>query len=60
MLKQAYSNVEGPPSHTGKMRKSENSRIKDAVQALALCHNVTPVYENNEDSETSKYNLILN
>lgn len=39
-----------------KFRRSENSRIKDAVQALALCHNVTPVYETSENSETSKYN----
>lgn len=37
----------------GKVRRSENTRIKDAVQALALCHNVTPVYESLEESETS-------
>lgn len=30
---------------TGKVRKSESTRIYDAVHALALCHNVTPVYD---------------
>lgn len=59
VLKQSYTNVEGTSTHSGKLRKSENSRIKDAVQALALCHNVTPVYEEGEDSETSKIILIL-
>lgn len=28
-----------------KVRKSVNSRIHEAVKAIALCHNVTPVYE---------------
>ncbi|XP_075389211.1 putative phospholipid-transporting ATPase IIB isoform X2 [Tenrec ecaudatus] len=28
-----------------KVRKSVSSRIHDAVKAIALCHNVTPVYE---------------
>lgn len=27
------------------MRKSVSSRIHEAVKAIALCHNVTPVYE---------------
>lgn len=32
-------------------RRSETTRVKDAVQALALCHNVTPTYESdNHDS----------
>lgn len=31
--------------HSGKVRRSENTRIYDAVHALALCHNVTPVYD---------------
>ncbi|XP_034948084.1 probable phospholipid-transporting ATPase IIB isoform X2 [Chelonus insularis] len=29
----------------GKVRRSENTRIFEAVHALALCHNVTPVYD---------------
>lgn len=32
-------------AHSGKVRRSENTRIYDAVHALALCHNVTPVYD---------------
>lgn len=28
-----------------KVRKSVISRIHEAVKAIALCHNVTPVYE---------------
>ena len=32
-------------AHSGKVRRSENTRIFDAVKALALCHNVTPVYD---------------
>ncbi|XP_043263652.1 probable phospholipid-transporting ATPase IIB isoform X1 [Colletes gigas] len=31
--------------HSGKVRRSESTRIYDAVHALALCHNVTPVYD---------------
>ncbi|XP_012286007.1 probable phospholipid-transporting ATPase IIB [Orussus abietinus] len=31
--------------HGGKVRKSEGTRVYEAVQALALCHNVTPVYD---------------
>lgn len=41
--------------NSSKFRRSENTRIKDAVQALALCHNVTPVFETSENSETSKF-----
>lgn len=28
-----------------KVRKTVSSRIHEAVKAIALCHNVTPVYE---------------
>lgn len=57
MLKTSYQLNEGTSNSNmgGKFRRSENTRVKDAVQALALCHNVTPVYENNENSETSEY-----
>ncbi|XP_053427309.1 probable phospholipid-transporting ATPase IIB isoform X5 [Nycticebus coucang] len=33
------------PSSAPKVRKSVSSRIYEAVKAIALCHNVTPVYE---------------
>uniref|UniRef100_A0A8D3C7I4 Phospholipid-transporting ATPase n=1 Tax=Scophthalmus maximus TaxID=52904 RepID=A0A8D3C7I4_SCOMX len=34
-----------PPASGPKVRKSVSSRIHEAVKAIALCHNVTPVYE---------------
>uniref|UniRef100_A0A672GC95 Phospholipid-transporting ATPase n=1 Tax=Salarias fasciatus TaxID=181472 RepID=A0A672GC95_SALFA len=34
-----------PPTLGPKVRKSVSSRIHEAVKAIALCHNVTPVYE---------------
>lgn len=36
-----------PPTgtHSGKVRRSENTRVYEAVHAIALCHNVTPVYD---------------
>ena len=41
-------------AHSGKVRRSESTRVFDAVNALALCHNVTPVYDdtNNVDSDS--------
>lgn len=33
------------PTSGPKVRKSVSSRIHEAVKAIALCHNVTPVYE---------------
>lgn len=51
VLTNAYSNPETSSLSNGKFRRSENTRIKDAVVALALCHNVTPVYENTEGSD---------
>lgn len=32
-------------SSAPKVRKSVSSRVHEAVKAIALCHNVTPVYE---------------
>ncbi|XP_066572153.1 putative phospholipid-transporting ATPase IIB isoform X2 [Amia ocellicauda] len=34
-----------PQQSAPKVRKSVSSRIHEAVKAIALCHNVTPVYE---------------
>lgn len=49
VLRTAYlNNGESPTLKSGaptKFRRSETTRVKDAVQALALCHNVTPTYE---------------
>uniref|UniRef100_A0A674HNA6 Phospholipid-transporting ATPase n=1 Tax=Taeniopygia guttata TaxID=59729 RepID=A0A674HNA6_TAEGU len=41
-----------PPAVKGlslatKVRRSMSSRVHEAVKAIALCHNVTPVYESN-------------
>ncbi|KAK5649128.1 hypothetical protein RI129_004020 [Pyrocoelia pectoralis] len=52
-IKQMFSGTENHSLHPGKLRKSENIRIKDAVQALALCHNVTPVYEGDDGTDTN-------
>jgi phospholipid-translocating ATPase len=51
-LKSTYLGSDTSTSSKTKFRRSENTRIRDAVQALALCHNVTPVYETSETSET--------
>lgn len=57
VLKSAYTVSENVNTKGTKFRRLENNRIQDAVQALALCHNVTPVYEQNtgpsEDSDLS-------
>uniref|UniRef100_A0A3P8VKI9 Phospholipid-transporting ATPase n=1 Tax=Cynoglossus semilaevis TaxID=244447 RepID=A0A3P8VKI9_CYNSE len=57
---QSYAQVSpcGPPapkktlSSAPKVRKSVSSRIHEAVKAIALCHNVTPVYEPPANAET--------
>lgn len=46
------SDSSGAPTH---FRRSETTRIKDATQALALCHNVTPVYESNDKNDAGKH-----
>ncbi|KRT85253.1 hydrolase [Oryctes borbonicus] len=55
VLKLAFASANGLELEPtcSKFRRSDNTRIVDAVQALALCHNVTPVYDSNENSETS-------
>uniref|UniRef100_A0A4W3IY00 Phospholipid-transporting ATPase n=1 Tax=Callorhinchus milii TaxID=7868 RepID=A0A4W3IY00_CALMI len=35
----------GAPSAAPKIRKTVSVRVHEAVKAIALCHNVTPVYE---------------
>ncbi|XP_047663840.1 probable phospholipid-transporting ATPase IIB isoform X1 [Tachysurus fulvidraco] len=42
-----------PPSGP-KVRKSVSSRINEAVKAIALCHNVTPVYESRTNGASAE------
>uniref|UniRef100_A0A4W4EH90 Phospholipid-transporting ATPase n=1 Tax=Electrophorus electricus TaxID=8005 RepID=A0A4W4EH90_ELEEL len=49
-VRQHGTGASATPSHTAtpsapKVRKSVVSRVHEAVKAIALCHNVTPVYE---------------
>lgn len=37
-----------------KVRKSVSSRINEAVKAIALCHNVTPVYESHANCASAE------
>uniref|UniRef100_A0A8C0JES2 Phospholipid-transporting ATPase n=1 Tax=Chelonoidis abingdonii TaxID=106734 RepID=A0A8C0JES2_CHEAB len=41
----SYSQRILPPAQLQVVRKTVSSRIHEAVKAIALCHNVTPVYE---------------
>ncbi len=49
----AYSQAKGTsitsatPSRKSAVRRTVVTRVFEAVRALALCHNVTPVYEDN-------------
>ncbi|XP_055075905.1 probable phospholipid-transporting ATPase IIB isoform X2 [Misgurnus anguillicaudatus] len=42
-----------PQPPAPKVRKSVSSRIHEAVKAIALCHNVTPVYESRASNGAS-------
>ena len=43
------------PSRAGTpVRRTVVTRVLEAVQALALCHNVTPVYEDREDYDMTE------
>ncbi|KAK7601028.1 hypothetical protein V9T40_008469 [Parthenolecanium corni] len=37
----------------GKLRRSEHTRVHEAVKAIALCHNVTPTYEESDQNCTT-------
>lgn len=62
MTDQLKSGFYGPASGSAgtvdkapsKMRRTVVTRVCDAVKAIALCHNVTPVYEAAETSESSE------
>nr|XP_039267375.1 probable phospholipid-transporting ATPase IIB [Styela clava] len=46
-----------PRKQKSKIKKSDQYRVVEAVKALALCHNVTPVYEETEsDAELNNIN----
>ncbi|VEN33802.1 unnamed protein product [Callosobruchus maculatus] len=57
ILKSSFYNPEGSGQNSTKFKRSEHTRIKDAVQALALCHNVTPVYETNDNTSLADQHL---
>lgn len=40
-----------PSRSSGPVRRTVITRVFEAVRALALCHNVTPVYEDSDNSE---------
>lgn len=42
-----------PSRGTGPVRRTVITRTYEAVRAIALCHNVTPVYEDQENSDSS-------
>ncbi|XP_057660555.1 probable phospholipid-transporting ATPase IIB isoform X1 [Diorhabda carinulata] len=50
-LRNSY-NIENLTVGSEKFRRSENIRIREAVQALALCHNVTPMCDTTEKKDT--------
>ena len=59
-LKTSFSSAE--PQQAGsdkkqsqqKVRRTVVTRIHEAVKAIALCHNVTPVYEDTEEGEDTE------
>ncbi|KAG5872559.1 hypothetical protein JTB14_033978 [Gonioctena quinquepunctata] len=59
VLKSSYTASENVKLGSDKFRRSENTRIRDAVQALALCHNVTPVYEATDKGDTDSGSFAL-
>lgn len=49
-----------PSTSMGKIRRSEHTRLLEAVKAIALCHNVTPVYENSTREPVMKRSSLFN
>lgn len=49
-LRKAFTNPADSRA-SGKIRRTELSRVLEAVKALALCHNVTPTYESSDRSD---------
>lgn len=49
------SKLPGMPATSTRSRREIGSRVRDVVLALALCHNVTPVIEDDDGKETTSY-----
>ena len=45
-----YYTMEGAKKSMKNVRKSAMTRVAEAVKALSLCHNVTPVYDSKDNS----------
>lgn len=55
-LKTSYSTDTIPQSMSHqRIRRTVVTRVHEAVKAIALCHNVTPVYENDDDPDSMTY-----
>ena len=55
-MKTSYSSDTIPQSVSHqRIRKTVVTRVHEAVKAVALCHNVTPVYEDNMDPDSMTY-----
>ena len=65
LLKTAYTQLQqqqqpssaaaATPSRTsGPVRRTGVTKVFEAVRAIALCHNVTPVYDEDENSEAAQ------
>ena len=55
-LKTSYSSDTIPQSVSHqRIRRTVVTRVHEAVKAVALCHNVTPVYEDNMDPDSMTY-----
>lgn len=50
-LKQAFIAERNPQAGMHKMRVDENTRVKEAIKALGVCHNVTPVIDENQSGD---------
>ncbi|CAG7663738.1 unnamed protein product [Allacma fusca] len=55
-LKQAFRTARAQETVTH-MRIDENIRVKEAIKALGVCHNVTPVCDENEDDQEMAYGI---
>jgi len=53
-LKTSFANIAAGTVLTPKVRRSTVTRVYEAVKAVALCHNVTPVCESDGVSEQSE------
>ena len=43
-----------PSRPTTKIRRTVVTRVHEAIKAVALCHNVTPVFEQRDSGESSE------